>query len=150
VREFSVPATAAVADDENLTDMVQANAERFATAIGLRRRVDGTWVDVTTRQFADEVSAVAKGLLAAGLRPGDRVGLMSKTRYEWSLLDFAIWSRRPGLGADLRDVLAGAGGVDPVRLGGEGRDRGDHGAPGRAGRRGREAAGAGQRLADRQ
>jgi len=92
VREFSVPATAAVADDENLTDMVQANAERFATAIGLRRRVDGTWVDVTTRQFADEVSAVAKGLLAAGLRPGDRVGLMSKTRYEWSLLDFAIWS----------------------------------------------------------
>ncbi|HTI28619.1 MAG TPA: AMP-dependent synthetase/ligase [Kutzneria sp.] len=92
MREFSVPATAAVADDENLTDMVQANAERFATAIGLRRRVDGTWVDVTTRQFADEVSAVAKGLVAAGLKPGDRVGLMSKTRYEWTLLDFAIWA----------------------------------------------------------
>jgi long-chain acyl-CoA synthetase len=92
VREFSVPATTTVADDENLTDMVSANAERFGTAISLRRRVDGTWVDVTARQFADEVTAVAKGLIAAGLEPGDRVGLMSKTRYEWTLLDFAIWA----------------------------------------------------------
>jgi long-chain acyl-CoA synthetase len=91
VREFSVPATAAVAAEENLTDMVWANAERFGNAVSFRRRVDGTWVDLTARDFAAEVLAVAKGLIAAGLRPGDRVGLMSKTRYEWTLLDLAIW-----------------------------------------------------------
>ncbi|GAA4006716.1 long-chain fatty acid--CoA ligase [Allokutzneria multivorans] len=92
MREFSVPATATVAEEENLTDMVWANAERFGTAVSFRRRVDGTWVDVTAADFAAQVLAVAKGLVAAGLEPGDRVGLMSKTRYEWTLIDFAIWA----------------------------------------------------------
>jgi long-chain acyl-CoA synthetase len=92
VREFSVPATTTVAAEENLTDMVWANAERFGNAVSFRRRVDGTWVDVTARDFAAQVLAVAKGLIASGVQPGDRIGLLSKTRYEWSLLDFAIWS----------------------------------------------------------
>ncbi|SDH11405.1 long-chain acyl-CoA synthetase [Lentzea fradiae] len=92
MREFSVPATAEVAPEENLTDMVWANAERFGNAVSFRRQVDGTWVDITARDFAAQVMAVAKGLLAAGLEFGDRVGLVCKTRYEWSLLDFAIWA----------------------------------------------------------
>ncbi|MGW6448066.1 AMP-dependent synthetase/ligase [Lentzea sp. NPDC055074] len=92
MREFSVPATAAVAPEENLTDMVWANAERFGNAVSFRRQVDGTWVDITARDFAAQVTAVAKGMIAAGLELGDRVGLVSKTRYEWSLLDFAIWA----------------------------------------------------------
>ena len=92
MREFSVPATTTVADDENLTDMVWANAERFGNTVSFRRRVDGTWVDVTAADFSKQVLAVAKGLIAAGLRTGDRVCLMSRTRYEWSLLDFAIWA----------------------------------------------------------
>ncbi|SFE05149.1 long-chain acyl-CoA synthetase [Actinopolyspora alba] len=92
MREFSAPATVTVAAEENLTDMVWANAERFGDAVGFRRRVDGTWVDVTTAEFAAQVLAVSKGLIAAGLRQGDRVGLMSRTRYEWTLFDFAIWS----------------------------------------------------------
>ncbi|MGO1053154.1 AMP-dependent synthetase/ligase [Crossiella sp. CA198] len=91
MREFSVPATATVADEENLTDMVQANAERFATAVSFRRRVDGTWLDVTAKDFAAEVVAVAKGFIAAGIQQGDRIGLLSKTRYEWTLFDYAIW-----------------------------------------------------------
>ncbi|MEB3368422.1 AMP-dependent synthetase/ligase [Saccharopolyspora mangrovi] len=92
MREFSAPATTTVAEDENLTDMVWANAERFGSTVSFRRRVDGTWVDVTAADFAAQVLAVAKGLIAAGLEPGDRVGLMSRTRYEWTLLDFAIWT----------------------------------------------------------
>lgn len=92
MREFSIPATTRVTADENLTDMVWANAERFGDAVGFRRLVDGSWVDVTTRDFAAHVLAVAKGLVAAGLRPGDRIALLSRTRYEWSLLDFAIWT----------------------------------------------------------
>ncbi|KJK53221.1 long-chain fatty acid--CoA ligase [Lentzea aerocolonigenes] len=92
MREFSVPATAAVAPEENLTDMVWANAERFGNAVSFRRQIDGTWVDITARDFAAQVMAVAKGMIAAGIEHGDRIGLVSKTRYEWQLLDFAIWA----------------------------------------------------------
>jgi long-chain acyl-CoA synthetase len=81
-----------VTDDESLTDMVWANAERFGGTIGFRRRTGGSWADVTTREFATQVLDLAKGMIAAGLRPGDRVALLSGTRYEWSLFDFACWS----------------------------------------------------------
>lgn len=72
--------------------MVMANAERFGGAIGVRRRTAGSWVDVTTREFAAQVIDIARGIIAAGLRAGDRVALLSATRYEWSLLEFACWS----------------------------------------------------------
>ncbi|MBO0839867.1 MAG: long-chain fatty acid--CoA ligase [Sciscionella sp.] len=91
MREFSVAAVTEVADDDNLTDMVFANAERFGNTLSFRRKVDGSWADVTAREFADQVLAVAKGLIAAGVKHGDRIGLMSKTRYDWTLFDFAIW-----------------------------------------------------------
>ena len=47
---------------------------------------------MTASQFRDEVTALAKGLVAAGIEPGDRVALMSHTRYEWTLIDYAIWT----------------------------------------------------------
>lgn len=72
--------------------MVWANAERFGATIGFRRRLEGSWVDVTTREFATQVLELAKGMIAAGLRPGDRIALLSGPRYEWSLFDFACWS----------------------------------------------------------
>ncbi|MGH3774414.1 MAG: AMP-dependent synthetase/ligase [Pseudonocardiaceae bacterium] len=92
MREFTVPATTMVADEESLTDAVWANAERFASSVSFRRRVDGGWVDVTARDFAKQVTSVAKGLIASGIDRGDRVALLSKTRYEWTLLDYAIWA----------------------------------------------------------
>jgi long-chain acyl-CoA synthetase len=92
VREYSAPTTHPVADEANMADVVWANGERFGDIVSLRRQVDGTWLDVTAREFADQVLGVAKGLMQAGVGVGDRVGLMSKTRYEWTLLDFAIWA----------------------------------------------------------
>ncbi|MBX3311116.1 MAG: long-chain fatty acid--CoA ligase [Cryobacterium sp.] len=52
---------------------------------------DGGWSDVTAKEFLDQVHALAKGFVAAGIEPGDKIGLMCKTRYEWTLIDFAIW-----------------------------------------------------------
>ena len=92
MREYSAPAGKPVADDENMSDVVWANAERFSDVVSFRRQVDGTWLDVTAKEFAGQVLAVAKGMAKAGIGRGDRVAIMSKTRYEWTLVDFAIWA----------------------------------------------------------
>jgi long-chain acyl-CoA synthetase len=92
VREFSVPATTEVGPDEAIPDMLTANVAQYGDEVGLRRRVDGQWRDVTWKQFGEEVRGVAKGLIAAGVAAGDRVALQAKTRYEWTVFDFAIWT----------------------------------------------------------
>src|SRR6202046_1457433 len=50
----------------------------------------GQWQDVTTSVFRDEVTTLARGIIGAGIEPGDRIALMSRTRYEWTLIDYAI------------------------------------------------------------
>ncbi|MEU0689769.1 AMP-dependent synthetase/ligase [Streptomyces uncialis] len=92
MREFSLPALYEVPTDGNLTDIVRRNATRHPDVAVIARKVDGAWRDVSARAFLADVEAAAKGLIAAGVGPGDRVALMSRTRYEWTLLDFAIWS----------------------------------------------------------
>ena len=93
MRELSVPAEVTVADGERLTDMVIDNAREVPDLVSFGRRLpDGEWVDVTAATFAAEVTAAARGLIASGVRAGDRVALMSATRYEWTVLDYAIWS----------------------------------------------------------
>jgi len=92
VREFSTPATFELQATGNLTDDVVLNARDYAqTVIFSRPGADGAWEDVTAEQFHAETVAVAKGLVAAGIQQGDRVAIFSKTRYEWTLLDYAIW-----------------------------------------------------------
>ncbi|MEV8312929.1 AMP-dependent synthetase/ligase [Streptomyces sp. NPDC059900] len=92
MREFSLPALYEVPADGNLTDIVRRNAAQHPDVAVIGRKLNGTWQDVNAKTFLAEVRAVAKGLIASGVRPGDRVALMSRTRYEWTLLDFAIWS----------------------------------------------------------
>lgn len=92
LREFSLPALYEVPSDGNLTDLIGRNAAQYPDAAVVSRKVGGVWTDVTAVQFLAEVRAVAKGLIASGILPGERVALMSRTRYEWVLLDFAIWS----------------------------------------------------------
>ena len=92
MREFSLPALYEVPADGNLTDLIRRNAAQHPDVAVMGRKVNGVWQDVTAATFLAEVRAAAKGLIASGVGPGDRVGLMSRTRYEWTLLDFAIWS----------------------------------------------------------
>lgn len=91
MREFSLPALYEVPADGNLTDIVRRNAAQHPDVAVIARKANGGWQDVTATVFLAEVHAAAKGLIASGVQPGDRVGLMSRTRYEWTLLDFAIW-----------------------------------------------------------
>jgi long-chain acyl-CoA synthetase len=91
LREFSLPALYEVPSGANLTDLIHRNAERHPSVAVVSRKIDGRWEDLTAVQFLAEVRSAAKGLIACGIGPGDRVGLLSRTRYEWTLLDFAIW-----------------------------------------------------------
>ncbi|MFJ5223911.1 AMP-dependent synthetase/ligase [Streptomyces sp. NPDC088400] len=92
MREFGLPALYEVPSDGNLTDLIRRNAVQHPDVAVLARKVAGVWTDVTATQFLAEVRAAAKGLIAAGIQPGDRIALMSRTRFEWVQLDFAIWS----------------------------------------------------------
>ncbi|MFE9337462.1 AMP-dependent synthetase/ligase [Streptomyces sp. NPDC007063] len=92
MREYSLPALYEVPAEGNLTDLIRRNAAQHPDLPVIGRKRDGRWEDVTAAAFLAEVRQAAKGLIAAGVEPGDRVGLMSRTRYEWTLLDFAVWS----------------------------------------------------------
>ncbi|PVG82754.1 long-chain fatty acid--CoA ligase [Nocardioides gansuensis] len=93
MREFSTPLTIEIPSTGNLTDAVVTNARDHADAVVFSRPSPegGGWSDVTAAEFLAEVQSVAKGLMAAGIEAGDRVALVSKTRYEWTLMDYAIW-----------------------------------------------------------
>jgi long-chain acyl-CoA synthetase len=91
VREFSNPLTVDVPATGNLTDDVVRNGVEAPDTVAFSRRVGEDWMDVTAAAFLAEVRALAKGLVADGIGPGDRVGLLSRTRYEWTLIDYAIW-----------------------------------------------------------
>ncbi|MEU0570002.1 AMP-dependent synthetase/ligase [Nonomuraea sp. NPDC005983] len=92
MREYSVPVLVDVPASASLPDTVFRRGEQEPGAVALRRKVGGGWAAVTASEFRDQVVALAKGLIAAGVEHGDRVALMSRTRYEWTLIDYAIWS----------------------------------------------------------
>ena len=93
VREVSVPAFAPPVRRGSLAEIPFDNArEAPAEAVLSRKQPDDSWQEVTAAEFAAEVTAVAKGLIAEGLQAGDRVAIMARTTYEWTLLDFASWA----------------------------------------------------------
>ncbi|MCW2615229.1 MAG: putative long-chain fatty acid ligase [Frankiales bacterium] len=91
MQEYSTPQVAEIPAAAALPDAVADRAASSPDTVVFTRKVDGRWAPVTAKEFATEVSALAAGLVAHGVGPGDRVGLMSKTRYEWTLCDYAIW-----------------------------------------------------------
>jgi long-chain acyl-CoA synthetase len=93
VREVSVPPFVGQVTHGSLADIPFDNATVAPNeAVLSRKNADGDWEDVTATEFAAQVLAVAKGLIAEGLAPGDRIAIMARTTYEWTLLDFAAWA----------------------------------------------------------
>ncbi|MHC0433684.1 AMP-dependent synthetase/ligase [Streptomyces sp. O3] len=92
VREVRTAPLAPTGRTGSAADVPFVNAVEEPDAVVVRRKAGGSWRPVTAAAFAREVAAAAKGLIAAGLEPGGRVALMSRTRYEWAVLDFAIWA----------------------------------------------------------
>ncbi|MFG2312340.1 AMP-dependent synthetase/ligase [Streptomyces sp. NPDC048566] len=94
VREVAVPPLAGRVTHGSLADIPFDNAAAApGEAVLSRKTPDGDgWIDVSAAEYAGQVLAVAKGLVAEGLMPGDRIAIMARTTYEWTLLDFAAWA----------------------------------------------------------
>ena len=91
MNQISIPAIVPAASAGNLTNLVSERAWFEPERIMLSRPLGDGWQSVTAKEFEAEVKATAKGLIAAGINVGDRVAIMSRTRYEWTILDFAVW-----------------------------------------------------------
>ena len=91
MNEITIPAIVPFPTEGNLTKLVADRAWFEPSRVILSKPLGDGWAPVTAREFETEVREAAKGLVAAGIQIGDRVGIMARTRYEWTVLDFAIW-----------------------------------------------------------
>ena len=92
VQEFSVPTSLDIPADAALSDAVNRNAEAMPDRVVFSRKTSSGWEGITAKDFQSQVHAVAAGLIASGVEAGDRVALMSRTRFEWTVCDYAIWT----------------------------------------------------------
>ncbi|MFC9786169.1 AMP-dependent synthetase/ligase [Rhodococcus sp. NPDC127528] len=92
MREYEVPASFSIPEDISMADTVFRFEKECPQHVPFKKLVGGAWVDVTAAEFATQVRAVAKGLMASDIGLGDRVAILSATRYEWVVLDYAIWT----------------------------------------------------------
>ena len=94
MREAASPSLIDVDPSMSIPGLLRDRLRRspHSTIIERKSALGSTWTPMTVVEFVDQVTAVAKGLVAKGVEPGDRVSIMSRTRYEWTLLDFAVWA----------------------------------------------------------
>lgn len=91
MQETTEPLMTAARTSGNLTDALVKYAKAEPGRTLMVRREGPNWIDTSAAEMHEIVQRLAKGLVAAGVRPGDRIALMSRTRHEWTLFDYAIW-----------------------------------------------------------
>ena len=119
MREFSVPASFTIGEYDNVVAPVYSLERDDPNHVAIQRLVGDSWTDVTSAEVAAQVRATALGLIAKGVKAGDRVVLLSATRYEWPIIDFAILSigavtvpiYETSAADQIRHVLADSGAV---------------------------------------
>ncbi|WP_410762021.1 AMP-dependent synthetase/ligase [Corynebacterium rhinophilum] len=92
LQQVHTPAEFTIEPGETCLTALMDTAEKRPHGVMFTRPANYEWVNVTGKEFIDEVFEVAQGLIALGVKQGDRIALISATRYEWSLLDYAIWA----------------------------------------------------------
>lgn len=92
MQSYDVPLLVKPVASDNVTDLLVQRAQLTPNhALFDRQKPDGTWFTISAAEFLADVSSLAKGLIASGIKPGQAIGIMSRTRYEWTLIDYAIW-----------------------------------------------------------
>ncbi len=92
MREYSVPAPFTIGENDNVVSSVYDHERDDPDYVILQRLVDGVWTGVTCAEVAAQIRSAALGLIAHGVQAGDRVAILSATRFEWVILDYAILS----------------------------------------------------------
>ena len=92
MRSYELPSLVETAAHENITDLLLNRVKKTPTIpLFAIEKTPGVWNDVLAKDFLEQVEDLGKGFIAAGIRPGDAVAIMSRTRYEWALVDYALW-----------------------------------------------------------
>ncbi|MFT4186800.1 MAG: AMP-dependent synthetase/ligase [Micrococcaceae bacterium] len=91
MQEVSSTKLVKVDPDSNITDLLEKKVKSNPRYEIYSRKLRGSWVDVTVKKFHADVRLIAKSLIEKGYKPGERIAIMAPTRYEWSLVDFAMW-----------------------------------------------------------
>jgi long-chain acyl-CoA synthetase len=91
VKQFDMPAVVPADPQSNVSDLLEDRFRATPDLVLFSLPSGGGWTPLTTAEFHAQVVALAKGFVAAGIQPGDKIGLVCKTRYEWTLVDFAVW-----------------------------------------------------------
>ncbi|MBW3657853.1 MAG: long-chain fatty acid--CoA ligase [Actinobacteria bacterium] len=92
MQEYTSPGEVATDPSDNLTTSLWENARAYPNRPAVSHRIGGRFVDISTREFTEEIKAIAKGLMRLGIEPGAKVCIFSSTRLEWTQLDYAIWA----------------------------------------------------------
>lgn len=92
MQEYNVPGDIAVPENWSCVQAIYDIAEDYPDGTMFKRDTGSSWVDVSAKEFTAEVQSVAKGLVNHGIEVGDRIAILSSTRYEWCLFDFAVWA----------------------------------------------------------
>lgn len=92
LQEYTEPAKYTIGESETCLTALLDQIKTRPYGVLFSKPANYEWVNVTAKEFQDEVFAVAKGIISVGVEQGDRVALLSNTRYEWAVLDFAIWA----------------------------------------------------------
>ncbi|CAN2204152.1 FAA1 Long-chain acyl-CoA synthetases (AMP-forming) [Candidatus Nanopelagicaceae bacterium] len=91
MNEVTNPPLVPAASEGNLTNLIAERAWFEPERITMSRPLGDGWQQLTAREVENDVRAAAKGFIAAGIHAGDRIAIMARTRYEWTILDFAAW-----------------------------------------------------------
>ncbi|MDR2321292.1 MAG: long-chain fatty acid--CoA ligase [Microbacterium sp.] len=89
--QFEVPAIVKAAPEDNITDLLEQRVQKTPNLALFSVPEGAGWRDITAAEFRTAVIALAKGFVAAGIQPGEKVGFLARTTYEWTLVDFALF-----------------------------------------------------------
>ena len=77
-------------EPSRIFDLISYQSKKFSNLDMFSHKIENEWIGFSTDQIAEEVDRISLGLMGLGIKKGDKVGVVSENRLEWSLFDFAI------------------------------------------------------------
>ena len=75
---------------KRLFDLPYYQLENYPLDRSFSSKIDGKWIGISSQELVDQANLVSRGLLSMGIKPGDKIGLISNNRFEWHIMDIGI------------------------------------------------------------